>query len=308
MSIAISVIIPTYNPAPAIITETLNSLKAQTLDHYNWELLIIDNNSTNDVPSTLNLSWHPNAAVIKELKQGLTYGRICGFSHAKGDIVIMVDDDNVLTPDYLQLVQSHFNDNLKLGAAGGKIDGKFNGFTPDEWTRQFWEMLAIRNLGDKPLISDASFSKKYPVFAPVGAGMAIRKELLTAYIDTINNQNSVITDRIGNSLSSGGDNEIVINVLKQNFAVGYFPDLVMQHIIPASRFTFSYLARLNYASSKSWITLLLNYDMCPWERVSRYSIGLRKLKAWVAHKAWKGNAEYIKWQGACGTFEGLSTK
>ena len=136
--------------------------------------------------------------------------------------------------------------------------------------------------------------------------MAIRKKLLSAYIDAINNKTSVITDRIGNSLSSGGDNEIIISVLRQNYAIAYFPDLMLQHVIPESRFSASYLARLNYASSKSWITLLLNYDMCPWGKISTFTVKLRKLKAWLKLKAWKGPVEYIKWQGACGTFEGLS--
>lgn len=302
----ISVIIPTYNPNQANINEALNSLKMQTLDRSSWELILIDNNSTNHVPDTLDLSWHINSSRIKEPRQGLTYSRSCGIDHAKGDIIVMVDDDNILAPDYLQIVLTCFNENASLGAAGGIIEGKFNGFIPLGWTKEFWGMLAIRNLGDQPIISAPSLSNNYPDFAPVGAGMAIRKTLLNNYVKTIGDQSTIITDRTGDSLSSGGDNEIVINVLKQGYSIAYFPRLLLQHVIPASRLTTNYLSRLNYESSKSWVRLLSKHNLCPWNMIPCGSVGLRKIKAWFTFRVWVSRVNYIKWQGACGTFDGLA--
>lgn len=36
-------------------------------------------------------------------------------------------------------------------------------------------------------------------------------------------------------------------------------------------------------------------------------VPLHQLKAWFAHRAWRGPTEYIRWQGACGHFAGRAT-
>jgi glycosyltransferase involved in cell wall biosynthesis len=303
----ISVIIPTYNPQASVINQTLDGLKAQTLESSKWQLIIVDNNSTNRVLDELDIRWHPNAAIVKETKQGLTYSRLCGFRHAKSDIVIMVDDDNILAPDYLEQVIIIFKEHKQLGALGGRIDGKFDDFIPEDWTTQFWSMLAIRDFGDQPIMSETRLSNDYPDCSPVGAGMAVRRLLLNAYVYVVNNNKiQVVTDRTANSLSSGGDNEIVINVLKQGYAVGYFPELSLQHIIPQSRLTVKYLSRLNYDSSKSWVKLLLSYKLSSYKKIPVYTVGLRKLKSWFTARAYASQLNYIKWKGYCGMFDGLA--
>jgi glycosyltransferase involved in cell wall biosynthesis len=302
----ISVIIPTYNPNINSLTEVINGLRAQTLSTTQWELIIIDNNSTNGALSKVDIAWHPNGKIIKELKQGLTHSRITGINGATGSIIIMVDDDNVLAPNYLEATLVNFEKHPGVGAMGGKITGVFNNYTPEKWTEAFWGMLAIRDLGDEPIISATDLLKGYPTCSPVGAGMAMKKALLADYIQNIN-KGDIITDRAGNSLASGGDNEIVINILKKGYSAAYFPNLLLGHIIPASRLTKAYLARLNYESARSWIMLLLKYNICQWPVIKPYTVLPRKIKAWIMRKAWKNQANYINWRGACGLYEGLST-
>jgi len=304
----LSVIIPTYNPDSDNLNATIKGLRCQTLDLNKWELIIIDNNSTNGVLATLDITWHPNSSIIKEPKQGLTYGRIAGITQATGDIVVMVDDDNILAPGYLENMSIHFKANPQIGSIGGKITGLFNNYTPEKWTEEFWGMLALRDYGNEPITSEPQLAAKYPTFSPVGAGMGVRRQLFSSYINAITQSGDNITDRSGGSLSSGGDNEINIHVLKQGFSVAYFPDLVLQHIIPSLRLTKNYLARLNYESSISWIRLLLKYSICPWPAIPQYTVFLRKIKAWIKYKPWSSNANYIKWKGACGIFEALADK
>ena len=114
----ISVIIPTYNPDLNRLSKTLAGLQKQTLPPNKWELIIVNNNST--LPINVPLNWHPDSRIIIEPTQGLTYARLRGFTSAKGDIIILVDDDNVLEENYLQRVLDIFKKHPKLGAAGGK--------------------------------------------------------------------------------------------------------------------------------------------------------------------------------------------
>lgn len=302
----LSVIIPSYNPNKESLEAVLNALRRQTLSFDEWELIIIDNNSDNGVLNNVDLAWHPNSKLIKELKQGLTYSRIAGISNTNSDIIVMVDDDNILAPNYLENMLAHFEGYPNIGSVGGKIAGLFNNYIPAKWTEQFWNMLAIRDLGNEPIISAPQLLDNYPAASPVGAGMGVRKALFVSYINEISKSGIQITDRSGNSLSSGGDNEINIQVLKQGFSVAYFPDLILQHIIPASRLTKDYLARLNYESSLSWIRLLLKHNICPWPIIKPNTVWLRKIKSWLKYKAWRSNANYIKWKGACGMYEALA--
>ena len=301
----ISVIIPTYNPDPFNINEALNSLKSQTLQLDKWELIIIDNNSTNGIPANLDLRWHCNSKLVREERQGLTHCRIRGFNMAKGRIIIMIDDDNVVAEDYLEVVLQHFDNNKFLGTIGGKIEGKFLHGAPPTWTVPFWNMLALRDFGPEPIISAATIADGYPNCAPVGAGMAIRSAILKNYITSIEDNVTLVTDRVGDSLSSGGDNEINISILQQGYAVAYFPDLKLKHLIPSSRLTASYLSKLNYESSRSWVQLLLKYQLSPWKTISRWSAWLRKIKAWISFKVVMSPSNHVKWKGACGIFDGL---
>lgn len=298
----LSVIIPTHNPDTVKLGQTLSALKNQSLPTGEWELIIIDNNSSNKFEQQLNLSWHPAAEVLRETKQGLTYARLKGFNESTGDIIIMVDDDNILEAGYLEKALHIFEKNSKMGAIGGKSVPLFE-TTPPEWLNEFYGSLALRNLGDKTLT--AIWNNQYPACSPIGAGMAIKREALTSYIKKITSGKSNISDRTGNSLSSGGDNDMVIEVLKSGWQVGYFPELMLQHIIPVQRMQTAYLARLLNNTNKSWVQLLQSHDINPWQQITKSGAAFRKAKAWFTYKAWKNAATYIKWQGACGMYDGL---
>ena len=215
----ISVIIPTYNPNLNRLTQTLGALKNQSLPYSFWELLIIDNNSSQGFIDKIDISWQPDSQIISEPRQGLTYARLNGFSSAKGDIIVMVDDDNILQEDYLQQVVNIFESNPELGAAGGKSLPLFEAEQPT-WLKEFYGNLALRDLGDEVVIN--KWENKYPGYAPIGAGMAIRKTALKSYTDKITTNTTSISDRTGNSLSSGGDNDIVIEISKIRLSYGIF--------------------------------------------------------------------------------------
>lgn len=297
----ITVILPTYNPNSSRLERTLDGLKKQSLSFKCWELIVIDNNS--DLILALDLDWHPNFRLIREEQPGLTHARLKGFIEAKGDIIIMVDDDNVLNNDYLDQVLTIFSSHPTLGAAGGKSIARYD-TKPPKWIKNFHSNLALRDLGDTALF--ASWNKQFPAIAPIGAGMAIKKDALETYIYRNKFEKIVIQDRKGSTLSSGGDNDIIIEILKAGWKVGYIPDLSLKHIIPKERTSVSYLAQLTNQSNKSWVKLLDHHHINPWQKIPKWTVKLRKIKAWFGYKAWKNEVSYIRWRGACGIFDALS--
>lgn len=303
----ITVFIPTHNPDRNRLLSTLEGLKNQSLAYDQWELLIIDNASTNKVLDQIDLSWHPLARVISEYKLGLTWARLRGFTEARGSIAVLVDDDNILENHYLAYTVELFNTYPKIGAIGGKSLPRFD-VKPSAWVANFWGSLALRDLGNEAIISDLTIEEKitYPDYAPIGAGMAIRKEALQSYVFKILSmqEGAIISDRKGTSLSSGGDNDIILTILFDQWEVAYFPQLQLEHIIPEGRTTKAYLAKMNHNASKSWIALLNAHGICPWSKIEKWTVPIRKIKAYFACRAWRSETSYIRWKGACGMFEG----
>lgn len=309
MSIKLSVIIPTHKPNYNYLNRVLQSLKHQDYEYIKWEILIIDNVSDDvNFEQTINICWHPNYKIIREKRLGLTYARIAGIKSSNGEFIVLVDDDNLLSNDYLRNVVDIFERYAQVGSIGGKSFPEFE-ITPEEWTKKFYKSLALRDLGDQELITNHLNQSKrieeYPDFSPIGAGMAFRRDAINKYVENVINGENVINDRTGNILSSGGDNDIVLTLLNSGWEVGYFPKLQITHLIPAYRVTKEYIARVCFDSSKSWIKVLDKHGICPWDKIPKWTILPRNIKAYFNFKAWKDEESYINWRGACGMFEGL---
>src|SRR5437867_11640557 len=95
----VSVIICTHNPRPDYLRRVLDALKAQTLPMEQWELLLIDNASSEGLVDVWDLSWHPSAHHIRENELGKTPSVLRGIKESAGELLVLVDDDNVLAPD-----------------------------------------------------------------------------------------------------------------------------------------------------------------------------------------------------------------
>ena len=76
----LSVIIPTHNPNWNYLRQVLEALAAQTLDHSQWELVIVDNASSEMGDGRWEMGGIPNARIVREERLGLTNARLRGFA------------------------------------------------------------------------------------------------------------------------------------------------------------------------------------------------------------------------------------
>lgn len=306
MNILLSLIICTHNPRSEYLDIVLTSLKSQTLPQSQWELILIDNASDKILALEIDLSWHPSSRHVREEKLGLTNARLRAFREATADILVFVDDDNILDSDYLKNTVEILEQHPNLGAIGGKSLPEFE-VQPESWFAEISAPLGLRDLGNEVKVAywDKEISRNYPAFAPIGAGLVIRKSAAEIYAQRITNDNvRLALGRTGKQLTSGEDNDIVLTLLDGGYGVGYFPQLQLTHLIPAGRLTKEYLARLNRASSRSWVQVLDVHGIRLWKKIPRWTVILRKIKAFFCYKPWTSPAAYIYWQGACGKLEG----
>jgi cellulose synthase/poly-beta-1,6-N-acetylglucosamine synthase-like glycosyltransferase len=305
----LSVIIPTHNPHPGRLRRTLAGLRAQTLPVDRWETILVNNASTGLPGAGFFADGAPaNFSMVSEPTLGLSSARRHGFNVARGTLAVLVDDDNVLAPDYLEQVLALFARQPRVGVAGGKSVPEFERPLAD-WQQEFLPLLALRDLGPSELISHGlrpagGTRNEYPAFAPIGAGMALRRAAWSAWLDAPAAAGAALSDRRGRELTSAGDNDLVLCAMRAGWEAGYFPELSLTHLIPASRLDAGYLARLNRGIQKSWMQVLARHEASPWPPLTPLGATLRKAKAWLAHHPWSSPAARIRWQGACGHFDG----
>jgi glycosyltransferase involved in cell wall biosynthesis len=247
----ISVIICTHNPRPDYLNKVIAALKVQTLPTTSWELLLIDNASDRELASQIDLSWHPRSCCIREEELGLTPARLRGIREAKAEILVFVDDDNVLDPDYLEVAHKTGDRWPILGAWGGQTKPGFEE-TPADWTRNYWEMLGIREL-TRDRWSNLLHQHET---TPCGAGMCIRKFVADKYAENLQNNNIRLNlDRKGNSLVSCGDADLAFTACEMGLGTGLFVALKLTHLMPKHRLEEEYLLKLREAMAYSDVML-----------------------------------------------------
>jgi hypothetical protein len=236
----LSVIICTYNPKPHYFGRCLEALKAQTLPPFAWELVVVDNRSDEPLEARFNFGWHPDARLVREEKLGLTPARLRGIAEATGDLLVFVDDDNILDPDYLEVARNYADSHPWLGSWSGQCRGGFDE-TPPEWTRRYWGNLAIREF-DEDVWSNLP---RLPDTMPCGAGLCIRKVAAERYHELHETgQRKFQFDRTGDSLISGGDNDLAACACDIGLGVGLASALKLTHLMPPGRLTLDHLAKL----------------------------------------------------------------
>jgi len=115
----ISVIICSHNPNLKKLNLVLDSLKKQDEPLNQWELLIVDNASDEAIENQVDVSWHPNCRFVVENELGISIARARGIQEASGELLVMVDDDGPLFPDYIRLSKKIALDNPHVVCFGG---------------------------------------------------------------------------------------------------------------------------------------------------------------------------------------------
>src|SRR5580704_11547043 len=117
----LSVVICTWNRAESL-QKTLESIEScRVPDGTDWEVLIVDNNST-DATSVICQSFvqtNPERyRYFLERKQGKSFALNTAIENARGEVIAFTDDDVLVGVDWLSALLSAFEDNDCVGVAG----------------------------------------------------------------------------------------------------------------------------------------------------------------------------------------------
>ena len=246
----ITVAICTHNPRPHYLGRVLEGLRGQSLANAGWELLVIDNASTDPLADSLDLSWHPAARILREDSLGLTPARQRAIREAAGELIVFVDDDNILNANYLEVCVKISESWPMLGIWGGQQLPEFEA-DPPQWVNAYRHLLALH------AFEKDSWSNNRSTPLPCGAGMCLRIDLARSYSECLEKAPLRRTlDRKGSSLACCGDTDIALLAFDSGYGAGRFTALKLTHLIPTERLSEDYLLQVAEQTPYSWNLLL----------------------------------------------------
>ena len=97
----ISVVTPTHDRA-TLLPRAIASVQAQT--HAHWEMIIVDDHSTDETPNVLASLEDPRIRSFSARARGSIPARNQALAVATGEIIVYLDDDNLMLPSWLAAV------------------------------------------------------------------------------------------------------------------------------------------------------------------------------------------------------------
>ena len=232
--VRISLIVCTYNGSK-FLEKSIPTFLNQTLESCLYEIIVIDNNSTDNTKNVVNcllsdaiLQWR----FLSEKKQGLHFARNKGILEAQGDIIVFGDQDIEACPDWLHSILNEFDANDKAGVVGGKILPKWKS-EPPEWiydygTNKIHGVFAYLDLGEERKVINNCF-----IF---GCNFAIRKNIA---IQIGGSPPDAFPGKL-KYLSGRGESEMIESTMKLNYDIIYIPEALVLHHADSSRATLKY--------------------------------------------------------------------
>lgn len=233
----LSVIVCTYNRAD-ILPICLQSLAEQTLAKSLYEVIVVDNNST-DATQQIAESYaarEENFSLLVEKTQGLSYARNRGWHEARGEYVAYVDDDCQVPPSWgavavevAQAVSPH--------VFGGPASPFYN-FVKPHWFRDAY-LLAV-DYGDQAKLLNVSEHL-------AGMNIVFRKKALLemgGFLPELGMR--------GKHIGYGEETEMVLRIRKQHqdALVYYEPRLLLYHLARLDKMSLRWNVKRSFADGR----------------------------------------------------------
>ena len=241
--IELSIIICTYNRIQ-YLPKCINNCKQQSLSKTRYEVIVVDNNSTDDTKSFCldfkEKNPDLNFIYVNESNQGHTWARNKGIDISKGSILSFLDDDAFPNSEYAERIIHFFSGHPHVIGIGGKIIPIYEDDVAPQWMSSYLlTLVSAIDLGNKNIPFTGS---KFPI----GANMAFRQSAFEKV-----GKFNVNLGRKGNELEGGDEKDLAIRLKKSGETLMYVHDVLVDHIIPSKRIQIPYIRDLGIGVGKS---------------------------------------------------------
>src|SRR5438067_424941 len=228
----VSIVVSTYN-RHGMLEGALRALLSQTPADIAYEILVVDNNSTDQTRPLVEGLARQNPEKLKyffEPRQGLSYGRNTGIAAAEAAIIAFTDDDVRATADWVWRIKTGFDANPDIDFLGGRVIPRWPAEPPAWLTKANWGPLALLDYGDRAF--DVDSGKQLCL---IGANFTFRRRAFEK-IGLFKTDFQRVKDGIG----SLEDHEILLRLWRVGSRGLYLPELVATAEIEPDRMTKQY--------------------------------------------------------------------
>jgi glycosyltransferase involved in cell wall biosynthesis len=232
----ISVVVCTRDRA-ALLPLAVRSLFTQSLPFPAFELIVVNNASTDRTPAVLSgLRAEGPAAlplhVVDEPRPGLSHARNTGLARARGALVAFLDDDAVADPGWLAALTSAFARSERIAAVGGPIRPIWPRQPPSWLTDPLRSYYGILDHGReaRPIDTEREWL--------VGANIAFRRSALLevgGFARALGRQAA--------TLLSNEEIDVVHKLVRRGHHAWYAPDATVAHHVHPGQLSRRWLLR-----------------------------------------------------------------
>lgn len=224
----ITIVVCTYNRS-SMLRDALRSLyELRTACEFTYEVLVVDNNSPDDTPATIEQASRESRATlrgVRETKQGVAAARNRGVREARGSWIAFFDDDQIADADWLF--------ELRRGAQEFDcriVGGAVHLLLPEGCERELDPFCRM-------LLGESKWSEtpqRYNHHINPGAGNLMVERTVFDEVGLFNE-----------ALRRGEDTDLYRRTRAAGMAAWYLPAAIIHHMTPDERLTEAYLLSLS---------------------------------------------------------------
>jgi glucosyl-dolichyl phosphate glucuronosyltransferase len=243
----LSVIVPTRNRR-ALLEKALRSFAAQDLPIDRFEIIVVDNGSTDDTSAAVAAlaKQAANLRLISEPRPGLHRGRHAGLRAARGDILVYADDDVYALPSWLSAIARSFEDSAVM-LVGGKTLPEYE-ISPPHWVESLWRTTTFgRYLSLFSVLDFGDRVARVPARYVFGCNFSIRRSALLAVGGF--HPDGMPADLL--RFRGDGETAVANAIDERDWVTLYNPAAAVRHWVSAQRMTPRYVYERRFAQGIS---------------------------------------------------------
>jgi GT2 family glycosyltransferase len=234
----LSVIFPTRNRAD-LLAAALEALTKQTLPSEAFEILVVDNDSSDQTPAVAEryAARLGNLAYLRVPELGLHSGRHAGLRAARGGVLVYADDDIEACPSWLESIAEAFVDPEVALVGGNNLPAFVK--PPPRWLLRMWEQSASMGGHAIPPLSVLELPGPERDMSPSwvwGCNFSIRREVLLAAGGF--HPDGMPTQLL--HMRGDGESHVSRQVRERGLRCRFHPGASVYHKVTPDRMTFAY--------------------------------------------------------------------
>lgn len=247
MHIRISAVISTYNKSE-LLKGAIKSLIDQTLPKEQYEILVVDNNSTDNTKGVVASFKHiENLRYLFEAGQGHNYARNCGLNNSNAEYICYMDDDARAEEHLLERILYAFDTIVpKPTSVGGQILPFYLEAKPI-WFKDEYE-IRTKGTTARFLKNDGS-----EWFGFSGSNFSLPVNIIRE-----NGGFDVSYGMKGRKMGMGDETEFFKRLQKnmgKECCLYYDPNIIVYHLVDKKNFSWAWHFRRKYASGRALLRM-----------------------------------------------------